>query len=35
MFVISVPPNDLETSEYVPETCVKPREVNLIIGGIE
>ena len=31
----NVPPKDLETSEYVPETCVNPREVNLIIGGIE
>mgnify|MGYP005723732831 CR=1 FL=1 len=32
---ISVPPNDLETSEYDPDTWVKPNEVNLIIGGIE
>ena len=32
---IRVPPNDLETSEYVPDTYVKPKDVSLIIGGIE
>ena len=32
---IRVPPKDLDTSEYVPDTCVRPKQVNLIIGGME